>query len=469
MRRSVARALAPVASRTLRARGARGALGALGAVGAVATLVAASGVVVVGITDASPALAAPAPTTWCGPAESPTDRPDTIGGAQVHVVYAYPADGADDFGRWVTPIARDMESIDSWWRGQDPTRTPRFDLADFPGCDTTFGQLDISSVRLPNPAAHYAVDEMNVISVLAADLRATFASPLKKYLVYYDGPVASGAICGRGIGGPSPGASAVMYLQSDAPCTRAGGGIGAPGGAFSAYLAVHELIHTLDDGPDAGPHRCEGDPGRHYCDDPADVMAPTANASSRLATAVLDAGHDDYYGTGNPSDLRASPYLSHLDAPTVRLTATVTTPGGLVISDVPSISCPGLCALPYDAGTSVRLVATPDPGYGFAGWSAGCTGLVPSCTTMLAADTIVSARFGRPGSVRLRVSGAGSVGGCARSCTRSVVAGQDVDVRAIPRRSQRFVRWEGACWGSDPECVFTAVPGASVKAVFTAR
>ena len=104
-------------------------------------------------------------------------------------------------------------------------------------------------------------------------------------------------MCGRGAAGPLPGASAILYLQSEAACMRAGGGAGATGGAFSAALAVHELIHTLDDGPTTGPNKCP-DSGRHYCDDPNDILAPTATAATRLATAVLDSGRDDYYGTG---------------------------------------------------------------------------------------------------------------------------------------------------------------------------
>jgi hypothetical protein len=437
---------------------------ALATVAVVGLLAAA----LVGIgTTAAPAAAAPAPSAWCGPAESAVDLPDTVGGPQVHVIYAYPADGADAFGRWATPIARDMAAIDTWWQGQDPTRTLRFDLADFPRCDSAFGRLDLSSVRLPGDAAHYRVDESDVIVMLAADLRGIFGSDAKKYLVYYDGPVDSGAVCGRGVGGPYPGASAVIYLQSDAPCVRAGGGVGAPGGGLSAYIAAHELLHTLDIGPEAGPHRCDGDPARHYCDNPSDILAPTAGASSRLATAVLDAGRDDYYGTGNSSDLRASPFLVHLDGPTVHLAAVVPTGGGRVTSDVPGLVCPDVCELPFDGGVKVGLVAQPDPGYAFAGWSGACSGIAPTCTTTLAGETSVTARFGRPGRVQLRVAGRGTVDGCRSSCARAVVSGQELTLRAAPRQAQRFRRWEGACSGPALECTFTAQPGAVVRAVFT--
>src|SRR5207247_9914625 len=121
-----------------------------------------------------------------------------------------------------------------------------------------------------------------------------------------------------------------------------------------AARAGHELIHTTDDGPTAGPNKCS-DSGRHYCDDPNDILSPTATAATRLATADLDSGRDDYYGTGGASDVRNSPFLVHLDAPTVRLDVAVATLGGPVTSDVPGIACPGVCSPPWDGGATVQV------------------------------------------------------------------------------------------------------------------
>src|SRR5262245_17890722 len=83
------------------------------------------------------AHAAPLPGAWCGPGESTADLPDTVTGAQIHVVYAYATDMPDRTDLWGTRIARDLAGVDGWWQREDPTRTPRFDLADFP-CDTDF-------------------------------------------------------------------------------------------------------------------------------------------------------------------------------------------------------------------------------------------------------------------------------------------------------------------------------------------
>src|SRR5947207_277825 len=102
---------------------------------------------------AAPARSAPLPGAWCGTDETAADRPDLVAGKQVHVVYAYPSDSPDRFVEFAPKIARDLAGMDSWWRSQDPTRTPRLDLAAFPGCDSEFGALDISSVRLQADSA----------------------------------------------------------------------------------------------------------------------------------------------------------------------------------------------------------------------------------------------------------------------------------------------------------------------------
>src|SRR4051812_37800613 len=61
---------------------------------------------------------------------------------------AYPSDGVDRFAVFSSAIATDLGAVDTWWRHQDYTRTPRFDLADL-GCPGTMGSLDISDVQLP--------------------------------------------------------------------------------------------------------------------------------------------------------------------------------------------------------------------------------------------------------------------------------------------------------------------------------
>lgn len=107
----------------------------------------------------------------------------------MHVIYAYPSDGVDRFLSLAGEISRDIAAIDTWWRAQDPLRAPRWDLAAFPGCDTPFGSLDITAVKLQRLDSWYTVPD-NVLTRLSGELAAlptTLRDREKKYLVLYDG------------------------------------------------------------------------------------------------------------------------------------------------------------------------------------------------------------------------------------------------------------------------------------------
>ena len=82
-------------------------------------------------------------------------RPNTVAGSPVHWIYAFPADGQDRFSTFASTMQTDWEVIDSWWRGRDPTRAPRSDLAQFT-CGT---QLDLSAIRLPQSSDQLAAPE----------------------------------------------------------------------------------------------------------------------------------------------------------------------------------------------------------------------------------------------------------------------------------------------------------------------
>lgn len=94
--------------------------------GALCALVAACAV-----WAAAPGAAAPPPVTWCGNDRATSDRtPDAVAGAQVHLIYAVPADGADRFANAASQIATEVAAIDAWCRREDPSRTVRFDFFD---------------------------------------------------------------------------------------------------------------------------------------------------------------------------------------------------------------------------------------------------------------------------------------------------------------------------------------------------
>ena len=213
---------------------------------------------------ASTGHAAPAPPRWCGTDEATADRlPDAVASYQLHAVYAIPSDGTDRYFQDAPLIARDLAAIDSWWISQDSTRTLRWDMQAFAGCDSLFGGLDISFIRLPAPASAYADPVNGGYSNLVRGLSSSFLDPYKKYEVFYDGPIdPNAAICGVSSFGPIDiGASyAFTLVQADA----AEGRCGSLGNSdYMAETSVHEVIHNLGAVSPSAPHVCANG---HVCD-----------------------------------------------------------------------------------------------------------------------------------------------------------------------------------------------------------
>jgi hypothetical protein len=352
----------------------------------------------------APAAHAVTPVTWCGGPPSANDRPDVAGGDQIHVLHAVPSDGADRFPQLASAIATDAGVIGEWWRKQDPTRAPRFDLAGF-SC-TGAGSLDISDVRLPHPAAYYNQATVPRIQQLRDDLLAAgFDDGAKKYLVYYDqSQPALGADCGAAyVNSQSGGVHgyAAVYIAPNL------GGCGTLGnGGYLAVIAAHELINglgALDSATLGPPHRCPADP-LHPCDSTLDVLAPKPSATT-LARALLDSGHDDYYAhSGSWWDVQDSAWLRHLDVPEYRVRVDVGAGGTFVYAaNQPSVSCaaPSTCRWTWQSGSELRLSATAASGYEVAGWT-GCPDANGDvCTLTVDRSLAVRALFARP----LRVTG----------------------------------------------------------------
>ena len=88
------------------------------------------------------------PIPWCGTSSSAADRaPDATLAYSVHVVYVRAPGAPDRFTEFAPRIVGDTAAFDAWWRREDGTRTPRFDLFPAPGCASAFGTLDISNVQ----------------------------------------------------------------------------------------------------------------------------------------------------------------------------------------------------------------------------------------------------------------------------------------------------------------------------------
>ena len=265
---------------------------------------------------ATPAAHASIPTPWCGTDVVSIDRiPDATFGFAAHVIYVHPPGSPDRFVEWAPRIAGDVTAIDAWWRTQDPTRAPRFDLFGFP-CSSIFGAVDISRVAIPNAIGS---PEGPAFDNLRSMLETSFNASEKVYLVYYDGPTnqpGPSHVCGQGAeagNGSVPGL-AVVYLDScGAEATD----------SLRPVVAVHELAHVFGAVATGAPHRCNSG---HVCDFPNDLLAATL-LGTELETLVLDGGRDDYYGhAGRWLDLQDSIFLERLDSPD---RAAPSTPAGL--------------------------------------------------------------------------------------------------------------------------------------------
>jgi Divergent InlB B-repeat domain len=410
--------------------------------------------------------------SWCGTDAVGADRePEAVSARQVHVIYAFPLDGTDRFASSAGPIVSDIGAIDAWWRNQDPSRAPRFDLFAFPGCPPGIGQLDLARVQLPHDTAWYRPLETRW-GRIAADLSgppSAFADPDKKYLVYYDGIVDQPRVCGISTLGPfSGGASAYsqVYLGSSCPQDLGAGG-------FLATAAAHELTHNLGALVFPGPlHACSNDPA-HPCDSDTDLMYPILRHP--LAEEVLDFGHDDYYAhSGSWFDVQDSEWLAHVSSPQWPLAVSISGSGaGTVASDLPGIACPGACAIPWDDASVVTLTEEPGPNTRFVGWAGACTGTDACEMTMDAAKT-VEARFALQVPLRVRVKGAGAVASkpagiaCPSTCTGDFDQAAIVRLTAKARPGSKFAGWTGACTGRGA-CTVRLAGSRTVSAIFRKR
>jgi Divergent InlB B-repeat domain len=155
-------------------------------------------------------------------------------------------------------------------------------------------------------------------------------------------------------------------------------------------------------------------------------------------------------------------------------TVTVTEAGngsGTVTSGKAKISCPGTCSGSVDAGSIIRLVATPAVGSTFAGWSGGgCSG-TSYCEITVNADTAVTATFAiQTHTLTTAVTGAGKVAGgsinCPGTCAETANYGTKVTLTATAATGSLFAGWSGGCSGTGT-CTVTLNADTTVTANFT--
>jgi Divergent InlB B-repeat domain len=398
-------------------------------------------------------LAARQAATWCGSATQADRVPNAVAGNPIHWVYAIPSDGADNLGGLASVMQTDAEQIDGWWRGQDPTRTPRNDVATF-SCGV---QLDVTTVRMTRSSTQLSPLQGRFSAIVDAIAQAGLASSFTKLVIYYDGPTADSNVCGQGGSDATGFGAAVVYYRA---CT----------GVSTAAVAVHEFLHTIGAVPRGAPHDCPGDQSGHTCDSEADLMFP-AIGDSPLSAKLLDPGRDDYYGhSGGFTDTQDSAWLVRLDGQ-APLAVTVSGPGS-VASDVPGLLCAASCTTTWNSGQRLTLTATPGNGARLVRWSGSCSGAA-GCNVTVASGAAVTAVFA-PASFRLTVavSGKGAVRSsragitCRPRCSASFASFTPLRLTATPAKGWKLRSWSGACRGAKRTCTVPMSAATSARATF---
>ena len=405
------------------------------------------------LVSSSPAARTPARTaaTWCGTPTQADLAPNALAGNPVHWVYAIPSDGPDRFSSYGSQMQTDAESIDAWWRSQDPLRAPRNDLAPF-SCGS---QLDLTLFRLTHSSVELSSVEARWSAITSSLMMRGFASRHTKYMVYYDGPVEPD-ICGQGGSNSSGLGYAVVYVQA------------CPGVPWDT-TAAHELLHTLGAVSSSAPHNCPAPDDGHTCDNPYDMMYPFGDETP-ITGLVLDSGRDDYDGhAGAWFDTQDSQWLIHLDRQ-VPFALTVSGSGS-VAADVPGLRCSESCTTTWSAGTALELSATPATGRKLVGWGASCSGR-STCKVVVEPGKNVSAVFALATyRLAVTVSGRGSVRSsrpgiaCPPRCSSLVPSHESTRLTPAAAKGWRFKQWSGACRGKGV-CSVPMTSATSARAVF---
>ena len=391
--------------------------------------------------------------TWCGTTTT-QDRAPALTGRSIRVIYAYPSDGVDRSAEVASRMSADVDEIDAWWRGQDPTREPRFDRTAF-SCGL---QADILSLRLSDSSATLRSEAVRGDRIVALVGVATGSSSYEKQLVYYDGPVNDADRCGEGAG------------RLDADGRRDGLPRGMHGRARLRWSRRTSSSTPSARSPTAALRMPVPDTRGHPCDSVLDILYPYATPGTPLASLVLDVGRDDYYGhAGSWPDVQDSLWL-RLVSQQIRLALAITGRGS-VESDVPGVDCAASCGTDWDVGSVVALEPLPGDGQRFVRWSGACTGSERCAVTLDAARSVTALfapeRFG----LVVTVAGKGKVTGAGAPCVsprcaRSGRSYTPVRLRATPANGWRLAGWSGACTGRAATCSVPMTKATAVRARF---
>ena len=217
---------------------------------------------------------------------STRDRPDDIGGPQLHVVYAVPSDWEDRNRDRFGEIERSVAGIQNWLPEEIGQRLR---------VDTYEGRPDISFLRLS--FTHQEGDGFggNLVSHLRDEASRLGITGDKLPLFYYEGSAIG--VCGSAW---FEGGGAVYVGPG---CSDAEVGIDEETVSTYEVVMVHEVFHIFGAVASCAPHYIEGS---HVNDVENDLMFAGVDRAPRGGETFIDVGRDDYYGHGRPDCLDVS-------------------------------------------------------------------------------------------------------------------------------------------------------------------
>jgi Divergent InlB B-repeat domain len=193
--------------------------------------------------------------------------------------------------------------------------------------------------------------------------------------------------------------------------------------------------------------------------------------------AVLAAACGGKSGTSGPGSQGGPPP----PPPPAQHFLTVSKNGsGSVRSTPAGIDCGTTCSAIVAEGTQMVLIPVPDPGWQFAGWGGGCSGL-GGCALKVAADTKVFVTFeavapATAGKHNVTVTASGAGAGrvssspagidCGSSCAAQFADGTKVVFNATPAAGSTFAGWSGACAGTTTTCELSVTTDLQLGAAF---
>jgi len=400
------------------------------------------------------AVATLAPSSALGAGRTTDDQPDEQVGPQIHVVYAIPAGGTDEGLDTNGTLNRWVANFNDWLAAQTGGVRLRIDTAGGVA-DTTLIQLNESDAEIESMGMAGTVQ---IQSELAA---RGLSDPLKTYQVVYEGADNFG-FCGHTIRNVS-----VVYLES---CNISD---------WLSMLIGHEIFHLL-----GAVNRCAPHYGTYgeTADNANDLMAFFVPFQD---SALLDPGHDDYWGPPGDDNLPAncpasanvanSDYLTSHPFFTVQVQSgdggavTLTPEGNSSGTCIPSKPCSTFFA----AGSQITLSPLPEYGFHFVSWDGADCPTEGDCTVSVGANTNVTATFAADPYLQLRIKGAGRVRipdlqqSCtSKSCRYQMPYKTPTTLIAVAKRGAHLTGWSGGCTTKHLRCSVDLTADSALTATF---